>query len=186
MRAKEFIIEGGGYIPDNEKEAHDPRWEMAMTCDIRPGQDRKEAAKFGAKIGKKGPPVLRTNGLKESVYQKIPADLDLGDGFHLIYEPHPMEYDSNNWHLMKDGNKLGELTVSFFDKLPAPSVQRIFFDVKGYGGKAVKALVNFYGGLTSDPCGVTTDAAVRMWERLGAEAIADPKRVRGYYFQLLK
>jgi hypothetical protein len=124
--------------------------------------------------------------IREVAYQKNQAELDLGDGYYLEYKTHTFENDTNTWDLIKNGKKEGQLTVGFYANQIVPSVQRIFFDVKGYGGKAIKALVNFYGGLTSDPNGVTTDAAVRMWERLGAEKIPDSKRVRGYYFRLLK
>jgi len=63
MRASEFITEGGGYIPQTEEEAHDPRFMMAITCDIHPGEDVKHAAKFNFKLGKGGrPPFLRSNG----------------------------------------------------------------------------------------------------------------------------
>jgi hypothetical protein len=53
---------GVGKIPQNGKEAKDPRYANALTVDIRPGQDRKEAAKWGFKIGKNGPPKLRSDG----------------------------------------------------------------------------------------------------------------------------
>jgi hypothetical protein len=63
MRASEFITEGGGYIPQTEEEARDPRFMMAITCDIHPGEDVKQAAKFNFKLGKGGrPPFLRSNG----------------------------------------------------------------------------------------------------------------------------
>lgn len=75
MKINEIISEGGGFIPRNEKEAHDPRWEMAMTCDIRPGQDRKEANKFGLKVGSKGPKIMRTNGLNEDKQLDLQSEL---------------------------------------------------------------------------------------------------------------
>jgi GNAT superfamily N-acetyltransferase len=63
MRASEFITEGGGYIPQTEEEAHDPRFMMAITCDIHPGEDVKQAAKLNFKLGKGGrPPMLRSDG----------------------------------------------------------------------------------------------------------------------------
>jgi hypothetical protein len=69
------ISEGGGYIPQNEKEAHDPRYEMAMTCDIKPGEDVRQAAKFNFKLKKGGiPPTMRSDGkLTESKEQLNPA-----------------------------------------------------------------------------------------------------------------
>jgi hypothetical protein len=63
MKANEFINEGGGYIPQNEEEALDPRFSMAITCDIHPGEDVKQSAKLGFKLEKGGrPPLLKSNG----------------------------------------------------------------------------------------------------------------------------
>jgi hypothetical protein len=64
LRLFELIDEsaGVGYIPKNKKEANDPRYAMAMTQDIKPGEDVKQAAKWGFKITKKGPPKLRADG----------------------------------------------------------------------------------------------------------------------------
>lgn len=53
MRLKE-IMEASGYIPKNDKEAKDPRWEMAMTHDVKPGEDGRQAKKLGWKMGKDG------------------------------------------------------------------------------------------------------------------------------------
>ena len=53
---------GVGYIPKNKKEANDPRYSMAMTNDIKPGEDKKQAAKWGFNISNNGPPKLKTNG----------------------------------------------------------------------------------------------------------------------------
>lgn len=80
MKLSEIINEGGGYIPQNNQEAHDPRWEMAITCDIHPNQDKKEASKFGFKLGKNGPPILRSNGKIFEGIQTVQAqDLKIGD-----------------------------------------------------------------------------------------------------------
>jgi hypothetical protein len=63
MKASEFINEGDGYIPQSEEEARDPRWEMAISCDIKPGEDVRQAAKFNFKLGRGGiPPMLRSDG----------------------------------------------------------------------------------------------------------------------------
>lgn len=69
MLISDFITEGGGYIPQTEEEAHDPRYLMAITCDIHPGEDVKQAAKFNFKLGKGGiPPFLRSDGkITESI-----------------------------------------------------------------------------------------------------------------------
>ena len=46
----------------NKKEADDPRYSMAMTQDIKPGEDKRQAAKWGFNISNNGPPKLKTNG----------------------------------------------------------------------------------------------------------------------------
>jgi hypothetical protein len=58
----ESIEEASGHIPKNEKEAHDPRWSNALTVDIGPGEDKKQAAKFGFKVSNSGPPKMRADG----------------------------------------------------------------------------------------------------------------------------
>ena len=64
MKAYEIMEMGGvGYIPKNKKEANDLRYVMAMTQDIKPGEDSKQAAKWGFKVGAGGKvPKLRTDG----------------------------------------------------------------------------------------------------------------------------
>ena len=63
MRVKEIMEMGAvGYIPKNKKEANDPRYANALTVDIKPGEDKKQAAKFGFNISNNGPPKLRSNG----------------------------------------------------------------------------------------------------------------------------
>ena len=57
------IQESSGYIPKNNKEANDPRWEMAMTQDIKPGEDKRQAERLGWKLDADGrPPKLSTSG----------------------------------------------------------------------------------------------------------------------------
>jgi hypothetical protein len=57
------VDESSGYIPVDQKEAKDPRYSMAVTVDIKPGEPQRQAAKMGWKISRAGvPPVLKTNG----------------------------------------------------------------------------------------------------------------------------
>jgi hypothetical protein len=57
-----------GYIPRNKKEARDPRYSMAVTVDIKPGQVGKEANKLGLKTNKQGQPqIARASGLFEKL-----------------------------------------------------------------------------------------------------------------------
>ena len=65
IRAKvrhESVDEASGHIPKNKEEANDPRWSNALTVDIGPGEDKKQAAKFGFKVSSSGPPKMRADG----------------------------------------------------------------------------------------------------------------------------
>jgi len=53
------LPECSGYIP-SEKEKNDPRWERALSVDVRPDTMQKGARKFGWKIARDGrPPILK-------------------------------------------------------------------------------------------------------------------------------
>ena len=62
MRAKEFVVEASGHIPANSKEAHDPRWSNAITVDVQPGEDSRQAKKLGFDLKNGRPPQLSTSG----------------------------------------------------------------------------------------------------------------------------
>lgn len=65
MRLRDIaqLNEASGYIPKNEKEAADPRWQMAITNDIKPGETQRQATKMGWSTDAEGkPPKLKTNG----------------------------------------------------------------------------------------------------------------------------
>lgn len=56
-----------GYIP-TKKQARDPRWSMALTQDIKPGQLGKEANKLNLKTNSQGQPqIANPNGLFEKL-----------------------------------------------------------------------------------------------------------------------
>ena len=61
MRLRE-ILEASGHIPVNSKEAHDPRWSNAITVDVQPGEDTRQAAKLGFDLKGGKPPKLSTSG----------------------------------------------------------------------------------------------------------------------------
>lgn len=62
------VNEATGYIPVNDKEAKDPRYSMAITQDIKPGEIKRQAAKMGFKTSIAGlPPIAKTNGLSEAI-----------------------------------------------------------------------------------------------------------------------
>ena len=61
-----------GYIP-TRKQARDPRYSMALTVDIKPGQVGKEANKLNLKTNRQGiPQVAKANGL----FEKLALELD--------------------------------------------------------------------------------------------------------------
>lgn len=57
-RIKPAVAESTGYIPINDKEAQDPRYSMAITQDIRPGEVQRQTAKMGFKTDAAGVPPL--------------------------------------------------------------------------------------------------------------------------------
>lgn len=69
------VNEASGYIP-TQKQAHDPRWEMALTRDVRPGETGRQANKLELQTDSKGHPALLhkklRNIVKEGVETEIP------------------------------------------------------------------------------------------------------------------
>jgi hypothetical protein len=68
LNRRQPVAEATGYIPVNDKEAQDPRYSMAITQDIKPGEVQRQAAKMGFKTDAAGiPPLLMKlqNQLKE-------------------------------------------------------------------------------------------------------------------------
>ena len=68
-QAKDIKVDesASGYIP-TKKQAKDPRWSMALTVDIKPGQLGKEANKLKLKTDRQGnPQQLNPNGLIEAL-----------------------------------------------------------------------------------------------------------------------
>jgi len=150
------------------------------------------------------PIVHLIKGVKSKVsatYQNAPAEIKLGDTpdgpIWLRYKPHPIEGESNAWHIVLDWTypdqetypeKIGEVRVGFTDSIKYPSIRDIYikpdYRKKGWGVKIIKVLSTFYGGLTSDPLGYTNAAAVAMWQRAGGEKVPTDKNLKGYYWQI--
>ena len=59
---KQNLKEASGHIPVNDEEAQDPRWSNALSVDVKAGEDKKQASKWGWQISNDGPPKLKTNG----------------------------------------------------------------------------------------------------------------------------
>jgi RNA polymerase sigma factor (sigma-70 family) len=70
-RLEPFVKEGAsGYIP-TRAQAKDPRYSMALTVDIKPGQVGKEANKLKLKTDRQGhPQIARANGLFENLFKE--------------------------------------------------------------------------------------------------------------------
>jgi hypothetical protein len=71
---EKFTESASGYIPKNKKEARDPRFSMALTQDIRPGQVGREANKLGLKTDANGKPAVlmkSANTLAESLAREL-------------------------------------------------------------------------------------------------------------------
>lgn len=75
----EMFAEASGYIP-TAKQKNDPRFKMALTMDIKPGQTGREANKLKLKTDSQGhPQIARPNGLFENLlkeYRKYQAQED--------------------------------------------------------------------------------------------------------------
>lgn len=119
----------------------------------------------------------------------LPTVLDLGGGLTLVGTQHPsVRGGVNEWRLRGPEIKYGYVAVDFYSDLPYPSLNTITVDPQGqgYGSRVIKALVDHYGGLTSDPQANTSNAAASMWKSLGGELIPTKRNSKGYYYQLVK
>jgi len=98
-RTREDVYEASGYIPVNDKEARDPRYSMAITQDIRPGETQRQAAKMGWKTDRAGrPPLLMP---RVPVKNSRPAKKPLAEELVLEYDQPPtgqrrIEYSRDN------------------------------------------------------------------------------------------
>ncbi|MEY4432902.1 MAG: hypothetical protein RLZZ44_1032 [Bacteroidota bacterium] len=60
---KVYETGGVGVVAPNKKAARDPRYANSMTVDIKPGETKRQAAKFGNKTDAIGrPPILDPSG----------------------------------------------------------------------------------------------------------------------------
>jgi len=68
------VAEASGYIP-TKKQKNDPRFSMALTVDIHPGQTGKEANKMSLQTDSQGKPALlmKTANLQESIAAEFEA-----------------------------------------------------------------------------------------------------------------
>jgi hypothetical protein len=85
----EVVPESSGYIP-TEKQKNDPRYSMALTQDIRPGETGRQANKLGLKTDSQGRPDLlmkKLNNLLESVKAGSDSLLEDQDLFEVKMSP---------------------------------------------------------------------------------------------------
>ena len=168
------MTEGGGYIPQTEEEANDPRYKMAITCDIKPGEDVKQAAKFNFKLEKGGiPPLLKSNG-------KITESPDFGytrfsdrdkDLESVMFEPRKNNNEIVAVYNGLDIGGVGFENVSSYDKIAQIFYSQINRDWYGSGlgqilyDYAIQlAKMKGYKYLNSDTRRSTE--AERAWKRL--------------------
>jgi hypothetical protein len=120
--------------------------------------------------------------------------IDLGDGLYFQDITNPKFVgDYSESELWKEGvdQRIGYLATRVYPEF-GHTIARIIVEPEWrgqgryLGEKMVKAFVQLHGSLTSDPQGVTSDAARRMWERLGAEKIPTSKNTKGFLYLLRK
>jgi hypothetical protein len=107
---EKFTESASGYIPRNRKEARDPRFSMALTQDIRPGQVGKEANKLGLKTDANGKPALlmkSANTLAESLAQELA----------LFEEQDLFEINMGSKNLRREAAKTGALAGMEFEMI---------------------------------------------------------------------
>jgi hypothetical protein len=75
----ESVTEASGYIP-TAAEKNDPRFSMALTVDVHPGQTGKEANKLGLKTDSQGRPALLMKKLN-NLLEAVKLDEDCWDGY---------------------------------------------------------------------------------------------------------
>jgi hypothetical protein len=78
IRSKE-VAESSGYIP-TAAEKNDPRFSMALTVDVRPGETGRQANKLGLKTDSEGRPALLMKRL-ENLLESVKTDEDCWSGY---------------------------------------------------------------------------------------------------------
>jgi pyrimidine deaminase RibD-like protein len=104
--AANSVTEATGYIPKNKREAQDPRFSMAITQDVHPGQVGKEANKMALHTGKNGEPTLlmKTVNLRESAEHLSDLDRTLQHCIQMIAQGQK-----------KDAERYGQVAACLID-----------------------------------------------------------------------
>jgi hypothetical protein len=103
-----------GYIPRNKKEARDPRYSMALTVDIKPGQVGREANKLALDTDSQGRPALvykSTNQLHEQLAN------DLRWEFALLESEILGEINMSTGSLRQEAAKTGAIAGMEFEMI---------------------------------------------------------------------
>lgn len=121
--------------------------------------------------------------------------IDLGDGFYLQNVNALGGYYT--WEMYKgdEEDKVGSLITYFYPKFNPTKAKKFGHQIadirinygwrgRGLGEKMVRGFVQAMGSLTSALTGDTSDAAMRMWERLGAEKIPTNTNRHGFFYVL--
>jgi ribosomal protein S18 acetylase RimI-like enzyme len=118
--------------------------------------------------------------------------ISLGDGLILKEKTNPnFVHQSSEWELFRgdDPKRVGYVATYIYPNI-GHTIAEIRVDGsergKGLGEQMVRALAQHYGSLSSDPQANTSNAAVRMWQRMGAEKVPTNKNSKGYFYQLTK
>lgn len=120
--------------------------------------------------------------------QFLIEEFQLSNKVKLVDKSNPNFPDSPEWKMHdENGNEVGGISLHHYTGIGHTIAQ---IDVRnshrgqGLGGLAVKALAKHYGKLSSDPQGNTSNAAKKMWERLGAKKVSTDKNTKGYHYQI--
>ena len=111
----EDIRESSGYIP-TKAQADDPRFKMALTVDVQPGQTGKEANKMSLATDAQGhPQLLRADG-------KVKLAESLAAEFELFEEQDLFEINMGSKNLRREAAKTGAIAGMEFEMI-VPGMQ---------------------------------------------------------------
>jgi hypothetical protein len=104
------IAESSGYIP-TEAEKNDPRFEMALSVDVQPGQTGREANKMRLATDAQGyPQLLRADG-------RVKLAESLAEEFELFEEQDLFEINMGSKSLRKEAAKTGAIAGMEFEMI---------------------------------------------------------------------
>ena len=113
--ASQGIGESSGYIP-TATQVKDPRFEMALSQDVHPGQTGKEANKMALRTNAQGQPqIARANGLVESLAASLAA-------FKTLTEDDLFEINMGSKNLRKEAATTGAIAGMEFEMI-VPNVE---------------------------------------------------------------